>query len=200
MTEKKISWDDIIRVTRRKYGPLVAILSNAALYHVILNAVVEADKEGSGLEEADDRLARVIRDSDSFIDLVFEDEIYNSEGIPKRTSMKKFLNEIAPHRREQFRQSLKNGEKISFERLLKTAQKVMDRFGRYPAIIFSLYHIGVADISGIPTSGKTHSEEWFKEQLEEAMVYDAEKALEKQGRPNEPFKTATAPLLEVSAS
>jgi hypothetical protein len=114
--------------------------------------------------------------TDQDVDFVYGDQIYSTEGVPKRMSADKFFGEIVPARREKFRLYIASGRNITMDEMIKACHKVMDKYGNYRAICWAVDHI--QDVNTSEFSGENPlSDGWFKAKLLEAAEYDVKQGM-----------------------
>ena len=144
------TWDDVIKYFRKEFPYLLAPLTDAGVAEVVSMLLDDISQKKVDIKETSQEvlLKRYLRHSDSFINLLYEDEIYNKD-IPKRMKAEKFFYEVVPERRKLCRQKFQSGEKISLDQMERVVKTVMKRKGIPTAVMFALDHVDLVDTSNV---------------------------------------------------
>ncbi len=155
MNSELIIWKDVLSRIRDLKGAQVCYLTDNELLEVvyILLHMVDHWKSSENL------LQQAIRQSDAFIEILFEDEVYSLQGVPNKIKADKFLEKFVSARRKNFKELLQNGQKVSVEHFNKVFHKIKNRQGMFEAIQFSLFNFDLVDTSAMPVDNCPLSEE-----------------------------------------
>lgn len=93
------TWGDAVKYFREKFPYLLAPLTDNGLEEVVLIMLDDISQNKVDITKISQEalLKRCLRQSDAFINLIYEDEIYN-KNIPGRIKADIFLNQFVPQR------------------------------------------------------------------------------------------------------